>query len=249
MDYNSSMRSQIKILTNLSICHLKNYSDLELAAIFSKDNNNLKILEKLLKTNKNEQTINELLMLTMQFDETSSIYAIKLLIKYGADINYTNGCWSAPIYCCIHLKNIKLIELLIENGVDINIKSSGFGNSPLMYLIAQSKEYDDLEIIKLLIRKGSQVNYRNMKGKTALMLCFKLRFNDLIKYDIIKLLLYNKADIYIQNNKGKNILKHQENNIEYQKCYSLIFNYRNLENDHFCECDIKFIYNHITSNF
>ena len=232
------------------------YPAIELAAIYSNDKNNLIILEKLLEINKNESTINELLIKIIEnIDTTSSIDAIKLLIKYGANVNYSgHPNWTAPIYCCIYFKNIEIMELLIENGADINIKSES-NYIPLTYLqspFTYSNSKKDFEIIKLLIRKGirsgkrscSQINFQNDIGMTPMMLCFHYNYNYQLPYtyDLTKLLLDNKADIYIKNNKGHNILKYLENNVIYDKYYSLIFNYKNLVNDHFCECDIDFIY-------
>ena len=180
----------------------------------------------------------------------SSIEAIKLLIKHGADVNYEgNSYWTSPIYCCLNSENIELTELLIENGADVNINYECY--SPLIHFIQRFPDNNFLEITKLLIRKGSKINYKDDNGNTALMICFEIKYDESIKFDIIKLLLDNKVDIYIKNSKGKNILKIIQDKIIKDKIgildknydiYSLIFNYKNLENDHFCECDINFIY-------
>ena len=155
-----------------------------------------------------------LIKIIENIDATSSIDAVKLLIKYGADVNYTgNSIWTAPIYCCVYSKNIEIIELLIENGADINIKSVRSGQTPLTYVHSSFSRRDaiqDLQIFKLLIRKGSNINYQ--------------------------------TDIYIKNNNGHNILKYLQNNVMYDKYFSLIFNYKNLKDDHFCEYDVNFIY-------
>ena len=222
-------------------------SNIELAARYSNDKNNLIILEKLLfEINKNESTINELLFQIIEnINTTSSIDAIKLLIKYGANVNYTGKSgWTSPIYCCLYSKNIELIELFIENGADINIKSES-EYTLLTYLQSPFIRRDstkDLQIFKLLIRKGIHVDYQNNVGMTPMMTCFYNNYHESIKYDYVKLLLDNKADIYIKDNKGDNIFKYLENNVVYEQYHSLIFNYKNLINDHFCEYDIDFIY-------
>ena len=250
-DDTNSIRNQIIIADDCSEYHLARFSDIELAAIYSKNKNNLIIFEKLLlKINKNDQTINELLLLTIQYiNRQLSIDAIKLLIKHGADVNYGgNSHWTSPIYCCLNYENIELIELLIENGADVNINSQCY--SPLIHFIRGYPIDNFLEIIKLLIRKGSKINYQDSHGDTALMICFERKYDELIKFDIIKLFLDNKADIYIKNKKGKNILKIIQDKIgilsvKNYDIYSLIFNYKNLKNDHFCECDVNFIYYNI----
>ena len=249
-DDTHSIRNQIIITDSYTIYCLKGYSDIELAAIYSKNKNNLIIFEKLLlKINKNEQTINELLFLIIKYiNEQSSIDAIKLLIKHGTDVNYGgNPHWTSPIYCCLNYENIQLIELLIENGADVNINCD---YSPLIHFVRKSSIDNILEITKLLIRKGSKINYKDEYGETALIKCFKKKCDELIKFNIIKLLLDNKLDIYIKNNDGENILKIIQDKIgilaiKNYDIYSLIFNYKNLKNDHFCEYDINFIYYNI----
>ena len=136
-----------------------------------------------------------------------------------------------------------MIEYLIESGADVKNKNKS-GGTALMICIGNVTKDLYLEIIKLLIRKGSEINCQDFYGNTTLMLSFKSNLNKLIKYDIIKLLLDNKADIYLKNKKGKNILDIVKNSIgsDNSDIYSLIFNYKNLKNDHFCEFDIDFIY-------
>ena len=118
-----------------------------------------------------------------------------------------------------------------------------------MYLIRNSEKPIDLEKIKFLISKGkrnyNQINCQDNNGVTPLMDCFECNNNEIIRYDIIKLLLENKANIYIKDNKGKDIFKYLKVNNAHHKYYSLIFNYKNLENDYFCEYDINFIYRKI----
>ena len=219
--------------------------------MYSKNNTNLIIFEKLLllKTY-SEETLNDLLItIILNITEKASIDAIKLLIKNGINLNYKRHLiWTTPIYCCVHLKNIEIIKLLIDNGADINITCNS-EYSLLTYLIENSYNDKDLEIIKLLISKGSKINYKNRFGKTQLMLYSRWNHNikKLIKLEIIKLMLENKVDIYVQDNEGKNIFEYLKDKTEYNEYYSLIFNYKNLENDHFCECDINFIYCHITN--
>ena len=242
----SDIRSKI-IITD-DVCHnnLTHFSDIVLAAIYSKNENNFNILELLLKNNKNIRIINETLKYTVRhLKTTSSFDAIKLLIVNGADINYIGHFgWPILMDCCINLNdvNIEIINCLIENGSNINIKLYP-GITPLTILINFSSSYDHLEIIKLLIRKGAEINYKDIEFGTPLMMCFKEAHNIFIRYDIIKFLLDNKADVYIKNKEGKNIFDIVESKIgKNTDIYSLIFNYKNLVNDHFCDFDINFIY-------
>ena len=252
MDHDLDIRKQIIITDDVAKreFHIINkHNNLELAVRFSKNKINLQIFEKLLlkinnDTNK-KKILNGLLRTTILYEkETASLDAIKLLIQHGADVNYTDyHCWFPLVNCCIKpINNIETIEFLIESGVYVNSKSNQNQNA-LMHLVMEHSE--NLEIFKLLIRKGIQINCKDINNNTALMICFKSEKNKLIRYDIIKLLLDNKADIYIKNDEGKNIFDIVKDAIgENTDIYSLIVNYKNLENDHLCESDINFIYNY-----
>ena len=241
MNNEFGIRDQIIITDDCPKIILLEYSDIELAAIYSKNKNNLIIFKNLL-LKINNQTVNKLLISIIK-KETSSIDAIKLLIAHEKiNVNYKDSYgWTPLIFSCIHLHNIKIIELLIESGANINIKSHG--KTLIMFAIRNSSTYRHLEIIKLLIKKDSKINYQDHHGITPLMSCFVMHFNALIRYDIIKLLLDNKVDIYIKDNKGNDIFKYmKKTSNQYLECRSLIFNYKNLVNDHFCKYDIDFIY-------
>ena len=249
---NDNMRSQITILDNTSEHYLKIYSDIALAVKYSKNKNNLEILKRLLLTTTNKKTINDLLVFAMENStSTSSVDAVKLLIKSGADVNYQLNCYSKTILliCCSYYfnDNINLIEYLIDSGAHINAKSNAH-KIALMYLVTNSFNHSHLDIIKLLIRKGSNVNCQDSFGDTSMMMSLYSNINNSIKYDTIKLLLDNKADIYIKDKEGKNILHIIKNKISslyysISDIYSLIFNYKNIKNDDHCEYDINFIYN------
>ena len=252
MNDNSGIRNQIKILDSHTAYFLKDCSNIELAAVFSQNKNNFEIFEKLLLAKCNEkELITKLLFFIIRYvDRTASIDAIKLIIKCGADINSQKyDTLTFIMLCCYYLKNnIEILELLIENGADVNIKNKT-GKTTLMYNL-QNVEYDkDLEIFKLLIRKDNQINSKDDNGETPLTLyvtCNRVK----IRYDITLLLLDNKSDIYIKNNEGKNVLNIIKDEIiddcrlkkNLYDIYSLIFNYKNLHNDHLCEFDINFIY-------
>ena len=260
MDTDPDIRNQIIILDD---CHeniLKTKSNIELSARYSSNTNNFEIFKKLLLNSKNkDEIINELLIMITQYSETTSnIEAIKLLIELGADINYKDkNNYTALHYSCIFpMGRLEIIEFLIKNGANVNNKS-GFLRTPLMVLLFNPQFDHDLKIMTLLISKGvhsdsirngmqscNQINYRDIHGYTSLMIYIKNNQPKKIRYDIIKLLLDNKADIYIKTNQGKNILSVIEDKIgKNSDIYSLIFNYKNLPNDHFCEFDIDFIYN------
>ena len=246
-----NIRDKIILPDNCSEYTLRNYSNIELAAKYSKNKNNLVILEKLLLNIDDKKIIDKLLIkILISIQQLPSVDLIKLLIRFGANVNYFDNVHEYPLfYCCINpINDIEVVEALLEGGADVNNKSSIY-RTPLMHLSKNSSSKEHLEIIKLIIRKGSKINYQDRDGYTALMICFESNNNILIKYDIIKILLDNKADIYLKNENNKNILDIIKNKIdvccENSNIYSLIFNYKNLVNAFHCEYDFNFIYNYL----
>ena len=249
----NEIRNKIVIPDDHNFIRLTIMSDIGLAALFSKNQNNFDIFkELLLKINKINIINNILRNIIRHTNKFSSIHAIKLLIDHGADINYidSQGTNILLYYCSFYYDDldIKVINLLIDSGCHVNILN--INNDSVLALVCKHKNItaDYFEIIKLLIRKGVNVNSKNIISKTALMLYIEYHFDN-YEYNIIKLFLDNKVDIYLKNDYGKNIFDILENKkSKNSDIYSLLFNYKNLNNDHFCEYDIDFIYDILYKN-
>ena len=254
----SDLRNKIQIFYFFSRLNLDELSDIELAGLYSKNKNNFDIFELLLKNNNtSNEILNKMLHQIVQYTSiTSSFNAVKLLIDYGADINSIDSTGNtALILACETLykfSNIEIINFLIERGANVNIKNS-LGRTALTKLIVSSYKYSDLECIYKIIIKSNQINYKDNFGMTPLMMCFICDYNSPIRYHIIKFLLDNKADVYIKNKFNKNILdivkdkirtSYEKQKEENSDVLSLIFNYKNIKDDNYCECDIYFIYNY-----
>jgi len=76
--------------------------------------------------------------------ENASIEIVKLLVKYGADINeeelnnLQGGYSYIPLMMAINFKNFHIAEYLIENGANLNYESNG--RSPLNYAVRAGNE-------------------------------------------------------------------------------------------------------------
>lgn len=92
---------------------------------------------------------------------------------------------------------LKMAQMLIENGADVN-KESSLG-TPLMNAATNAWNY---EIAKLFIDNGANVNAQDKNGKTALFYATASN-ND----DIAMLLLKSGADTEIKDNTGKTYLE------------------------------------------
>ena len=128
-----------------------------------------------------------------------------------------------------NLKSAKEIEVLIQQGADVNIKNKD-GNTAL--IIASEKGSLDLvnilleggadvqqkdgrgwtalmwasscrnkEIVEMLISKGADINAKSQEGNTALMFASKRGENE-----IAKMLLEGGADVNVQNKYGSTAL-------------------------------------------
>jgi ankyrin repeat protein len=126
--------------------------------------------------------------------------------------------------------DVKIIELLLAHGADINVKDRS-GNTLLIMaimqynlgfiafflkkgininvknqlgmtalLVAASKGYSD--IVKKLVAQGAEVDLKNSEGYTALMLAVDNRFFELVKYLIDE----GKANIFLKNHRGESAI-------------------------------------------
>jgi ankyrin repeat protein len=96
--------------------------------------------------------------------------AMKLLFQYNADPKSLSEEQTSTLHAATRLMNIKIIEALIEKGVDVNSKNKG-GRTPLHYVFSARRilnEKDIIPIINLLIKKGADVNSKDKKGQTPL---------------------------------------------------------------------------------
>ncbi|PKL16548.1 MAG: hypothetical protein CVV49_15700 [Spirochaetae bacterium HGW-Spirochaetae-5] len=83
---------------------------------------------------------------------------------------------------------IKLIQLLLEHGAEINSRM-GYGNiTPLMLVSGGAK---NIRIVELLIQKGADIHAKDSKRETALHYAAGIKGNS----KIIELLIRNGADV------------------------------------------------------
>ena len=101
----------------------------------------------------------------------------------------------------------KVIELLVNNGADINSHHSEFLETPLHKLCARITPH--IDVITMILKKGAEVNATNISGKTPVFYC---SFN--YSVELLNLLVKYGADINIRD-KYKNTLLHDD----YINCY------------------------------
>lgn len=94
-------------------------------------------------------------------------WVTQLMISYGADTQSRDvePPHTAVIHDAIVEDNLENVNILLSNGVDINIQDDD-GNTPLH--MAASNGLDD--IVQLLLQKGADIDIKNKYGKTPLEL-------------------------------------------------------------------------------
>lgn len=180
------------------ICEYDNRNPLMIAA----EQTDTYFLERILKLNMfdlNDETYfgNTALLIAVR---SGNIKAIKILLSYGANINYIPKKWKTMniIKCAIDHQNYlncdDLLSLLIENGANtINPLISYSGN--------KTRKYGSNNV-ELLLQAGASPNQSNKHGITPLMNAVKKG-----NFDTIKILVENGADIQAKPRRGDSVLE------------------------------------------
>jgi len=125
---------------------------------------------------------------------------IKLLLNYGADINYQDKYGRTALMLQSFFNNNDCVEFLINNGAGINIKDNE-GRTALFYAIWGV----NIEAIKIIIKHGTDFNKIDSKGYTPLdIACIRYTTPETSK-EMIKILTASgaKNKTVIDNNKIK----------------------------------------------
>ncbi|MCL4361167.1 ankyrin repeat domain-containing protein [Candidatus Dependentiae bacterium] len=143
--------------------NLENHLQNQILSIFSKmDYGNFfkqKIREqigKLIRKAYSQEQINEALFQyaykeEIQIGTITTTYKVQLLLDAGANINAKNTTGYTPISIAAYRGNLNLIQLLIENGA--NVDQSVLNNAIL------SKE-NSLQIVKMILDQEIDLNYK-----------------------------------------------------------------------------------------
>lgn len=142
-----------------------------------------------------------------------------LIVSDGSNLNilYYDGKYF-PLMMAVYSRNIEIIKLLIEFGVDLDLQNSE-GNTALHSLLVDSNKQPKKikNITNILLDNGANPNIKNNKGNTPLvdMLMVNRDKTDYpyqkLAFQLSKTLIENGADPYIKNNDGQSALKFLEN--------------------------------------
>ncbi|MBR2865189.1 MAG: ankyrin repeat domain-containing protein [Elusimicrobiaceae bacterium] len=142
-------------------------------------------------------------LVNARFNEESALYkacatphlaVVKMLLDFGADINWTDELGSSPLLnACFHQQK-EIVAELLRRGADI--KQISFYGGVLSCV-------KDTKLLKLLITAGADVNERSFADGEETPLFFACLGGRL---DIVEILLESGADIDAKNDMGRTAL-------------------------------------------
>lgn len=134
-------------------------------------NPNTLIMEEIYQGN-NNYSDETLLMYCIVEDK---IEYIELLLRYGADVNYTNNIGTALHYA-VDCNNIEIVELILKYFPDTRIRDED-GETALEL----AKHYDDDDIIELIADYNRRIAATRIQSHARRRRTFKKLQKDLIK--------------------------------------------------------------------
>jgi ankyrin repeat protein len=98
-----------------------------------------------------------------EYAKKNSIETVRILLKYGADVNYRAKDGRTLLHDAIFRGREDLIDLVLKHGADINAKDK-YGYTSLHWAVSNKNK----KVVELLVDRGADVNARNLQGRTPL---------------------------------------------------------------------------------
>lgn len=155
-------------------------------------------------------------------DEDIYVKMIKVLIENGADVNYFDEEYNAPVFQTIYLNKPKVLKLLLENGANVNLVGDASETTIIRVAVDQN-----IDLMRLLLPYISE-EFINKSGShlawPPLGLAFYYK-----NLEMIELLLQYKADPYVMDREGyltiENIPKDIDDDLK-KEIFALIDKYK-----------------------
>lgn len=97
------------------------------------------------------------------FAKKNSIETIRILLKYGAEVNYRAKEGRTLLHDAVSRGREDLVDLLLKHDADINAKDK-YGYTSLHWAVSSKNK----KMVELLVARGADVNARNLQGRTPL---------------------------------------------------------------------------------
>ncbi|CAG2204329.1 unnamed protein product [Mytilus edulis] len=125
------------------------------------------------------------------------ITAVKTLFKSKANVNMKTVEGETPLLAACHQDNIYLIDMLLNEGADINqalwgdLSYEGHNGKSLMRLAC---EHGSINVFKLLLEKGADVNKIDKDGRYLLCVSMFEGFDQISECLVLKGIPIAKSD-------------------------------------------------------
>ncbi len=120
--------------------------------------------------------------------------AAKCLIRYGADVNFTDSYTNILDQTSAN-GYLDIVKLLLDNGAKIELETDIGKISSLHSACA----WNQIEVSKELLMRGADIDYTDEEGSAIFYAAQKGHYN------IVRFLLDSNADISILNKKGNTV--------------------------------------------
>ncbi len=123
---------------------------------------------------------------------------MKAAVEAGADINATNDYGVTALYSAVMEKDTKLVEFLLDNGIDLASKIEGQAENA----VNAAAWNGDIEMLRLLVERGADVAGVNNNNENALHNAISENNKEMTAY-----LLDYSLDVNNKNNHGWTVLE------------------------------------------
>jgi uncharacterized protein len=142
------------------------------------------------------------------------IQSILEILQKGFDINTIDEHGKTLLFIPCFWGHHEIVEVLIDNGADINFFAENGSDTPLISVISglgavkyhaflsDKTKHQHISVMKILLNAGVNVNAKTTEGQTALITAVNSQ-----SAEAVKLLMNYDADINVKDNRGNTILK------------------------------------------
>jgi hypothetical protein len=117
-----------------------------------------------------------------------------LILSHPEDINVESGTWGAPLHVASRSGNSEVIDLLLQQNADVNVKSTSYYNwTPLHF----ASTFGHAKLVQLFLDRGADVDAQSSGYNTSLR--FATRDGHL---EVARLLLLHGANVHIRGDDG-----------------------------------------------
>lgn len=121
-----------------------------------------------------------------------SVEDVKLLLKYGADVNASGRTGSTAIHAAVQRGDLQIIKIPLQNNAEVDARSNWEGTALFLVILVIPELWSaNTKVSGVLLKHDANVNAVNMLGATALRTAVFFA-----KVAVVKTLLEYGADVY-----------------------------------------------------